>query len=77
MQDHFLQHHFARILHTQSHHGQTVADEYHVHTGGIGDMCTWEVMGCDHGDGFLFLIQIAEGIDGNFGAKVVGRRTHG
>jgi hypothetical protein len=65
VQQHLLQQDLTGILHAQGDHGQTVADQYHVHTGVVGNVGAREVVGGDHGNGFILAVEALEGVDGN------------
>lgn len=65
MQDHLIQQHFARIVHTHGDHGETVANKHNVYAGMIGDMTTREVMSSNDSDRFLFTVKTLNGVDGN------------
>lgn len=56
MQQHLLDHNLARVLHAQRHHGEAIANEDNIHTGGIGDVCRREVVRRDDGDGLVPLV---------------------
>lgn len=65
MQYHLLQHDLTRILHPQCYHSQAVPHKDDIHTGMIGDVSARKVMGGDHGNGFILLMECAEGVDGD------------
>jgi hypothetical protein len=59
MQNHIIKSHGICIIHSQSDHRQTISDKNHIHSGAIGDECRGEIMGGEHGDGFMLFVHVA------------------
>jgi hypothetical protein len=66
VQDHFFQHDFGGVFHSQGDHGQRVADEDDVHAGLVGGVGGGEVVGCQHGDGLFASVHGGYGGKGDF-----------
>lgn len=65
MEQHLLHQNLACVLHTQGNHSQTIAHQYHVHAGMVGDMGAGKVVGRDHGNWLIFAVEALEGVDGD------------
>ena len=65
VQQHLLHDHLTGILHAERDHGKTVTDQYYIHAGMVGDVCTWEVVGGDHGDWFVLSVEALQCVDGD------------
>lgn len=77
MKEHLFQHDLTGVLHTQSHHGQTVANKDHVHAGVISHVPTGKVVGSHDSDGLTLAVEGAKGTNGDLLAGIDGSRPHG